>query len=152
MADQAEKLQSPAHLQAHSCPVGLSFVRFPLRSLQIPDNEQFNQCSKKEYYFLRKTHQSRHKRKRLSPQSLWSAINKVLLVTVCFLHVNDLNSHTMISTELTFHIIDRTLNKNTLMASHFKAPVMFIHFTPVSMCSSYYNPDVSSWPTRALHL
>lgn len=57
----------------------------------------------------------------------------------------------MVSAELAFHFIDRAPNKNTSLTSLFGAPVIFIHSFD-SSCSSDYNPDVSSWVIRELHL
>lgn len=94
MADQAERLQSPEHLQSHSHPRGFHFVRFPLRSLhrfQLGTISNSTSTVKQEYYFSRKIcNWDGQKRKRVTPTSSRSAITRALLVTVCFAQVKEL--------------------------------------------------------------
>lgn len=49
--------------------------------------------------------------------SLRSAMNRAVILTTCFVLLMNLFSHTVVSTELTLNVTDRTLNKNSLLTS-----------------------------------
>lgn len=129
MADRAVRLQTPLHLKAHSCPHGLIFiVGFPLTEItaQIPIRDRIIQPEKpsREFTFCGKQIvQGRQKRKRITTLSFRCHQQQFLELCVLYMLMN-LFLHTEVSIELAFHFIDRTWNKNWLLTSLFRTPIV----------------------------
>lgn len=156
MADQAVRLQTPLHLKSHSCPHGLNFiVVFPLTEIttQIPIRNRIIRPEKpsREFTFCEQIVQGRQKRKRITTLSFRCHQQQFLELCVLYILMN-LFLHTMVPIELAFHFIDRTWNKNSLLTSLFRTPIVFFISSFDSSCNSDYKPDVSSWATKESYL
>lgn len=160
MAEYAEKLQSTAHLLSHSCSF---IVRFYLT--KITSQNPSIMTKKEVTFFEEHIILGEQKRKRITSMSLRSAIKRAVIVTRCFVLLTNLLSHTVVSTELTLNVIDRTLNKNSSPTFLMTVPFIFISYFPSNYSSDYntgvlseelyffyvWNTFLNTWPPQQIN-